>query len=101
LALLALLATRVWGSYRRQHDVAEKKVAHITSDAGRKAAEAKRDAYKKKLEQATALYNNADRGVKAELKRLARQRRWKSRSVEESNRQFICSYSVCDAKYVR
>ena len=66
-------------SYRRQHDVAEKKVAHITSDAGRKAAEAKRDAYKKKLEQATALYNNADRGVKAELKRLAHQRRWKSR----------------------
>ena len=61
--------------------MAEKKVVHITSDAGRKAAEAKRDSYKKKLEQATALYNNADRGVKAELKRLAHQRRWKSRPV--------------------
>ena len=28
-------------SYRRQHEVAEKKVVHITSDAGRKAAEAR------------------------------------------------------------
>ena len=68
-------------SYRRQHEVAEKKVVHITSDAGRKAAEAKRDAYKKKLDQATALYNNADRGVKAELKRLAHQRREPQRRV--------------------
>ena len=62
-------------------DTAELRERLTSAAVGRKAAEAKRDAYKKKLDQATALYNNADRGVKAELKRLAHQRREPQRRV--------------------